>query len=331
MLDPCVTVDAVEGQREHTRADQDENHETRELCRRVHRLFQQRQAEPPLGERQQNAARRAHGTGFGRRCNAHEDRAQHKEDQRQRRHQHDDDLLGHARHQAQIALPVRHGEQVEQAGRNEGAPDQHIVGRHVGEACIEPIAQQRGSHRRNADHRECVPARHVISLARAGQATPEHQQRGDDATDPLGGVGHFEGDAREATDPFREADDEVEQRHADKDQREAGQPFLARFKGRIFGDRARLERQGGGHLRLHDGDEEDIARVKGRQGEPRNEGTLVHVAHRAAELVGHDDEHERGRNDLRQRARCRNDAGRETPVIAVAQHDRQRDQAHRDH
>ena len=38
VLDPDMAVDAVEGQREHPRADQDEDHEGRELGRRVERL-----------------------------------------------------------------------------------------------------------------------------------------------------------------------------------------------------------------------------------------------------------------------------------------------------
>ena len=38
VLDPDMAVDAVEGEREHARADQDEHHEGRELGRRVQRL-----------------------------------------------------------------------------------------------------------------------------------------------------------------------------------------------------------------------------------------------------------------------------------------------------
>ena len=89
-----------------------------------------------------------------------------------------------------------------------------------------------------------------------------------------------------------------------------------------------FQRQARRRLREYDGDQEDIDGVKARQHEARDEGALVHVADRAAELVGHDDEHERGRNDLRQRAGGRDDAGGDAPVIAVAQHDRQRDQPH---
>jgi hypothetical protein len=61
-------------------------------------------------------------------------------------------------------------------------------------------------------------------------------------------------------------------------------------------------------------------------------GTMapVHVADRPAELVGHHDQDERRRDDLRERAGRRDHAGRELLAVAVPQHDRQRDQAHRD-
>ena len=93
----------------------------------------------------------------------------------------------------------------------------------------------------------------------------------------------------------------------------------------------RLHRQARRRLRRDVGDEEYVAGVKEGQHQPGNEGALVHVADRAAELVGHHDEHDRGRNDLRERAGCRDDAGGHAPVIAITQHDRQRNQSHRYH
>ena len=93
----------------------------------------------------------------------------------------------------------------------------------------------------------------------------------------------------------------------------------------------RLRRQARRRFRENQRDEEGISGVEAGQHEPGNERAFVHVADRLAELVGHHDQHQRGRNDLRQRAGCRDDAGRHAAVIAVAQHDRQRDQAHRDH
>ena len=78
-------------------------------------------------------------------------------------------------------------------------------------------------------------------------------------------------------------------------------------------------------------DDEDVNGVEPRQHDAGNEGAFVHVADRLAELVGHHDQHQRWRDDLRQRAGRGDDAGRHAAVVAVAQHDRQRDQAHGNH
>ena len=92
-----------------------------------------------------------------------------------------------------------------------------------------------------------------------------------------------------------------------------------------------LRRQAGSRLREYQRDKKCVYGIEAREHQPGNEGALVHVADRFAELVGHHDQHQRGRNDLRQRAGSRDDAGGHAAVVAVAQHDRQRDQAHRDH
>ena len=84
-------------------------------------------------------------------------------------------------------------------------------------------------------------------------------------------------------------------------------------------------------LRSDDRDDEHPSRVERCEAQSGDEGALIHVADRAAELVGHHDQHQARRDDLRQRARGRDHPGGDAPVIAVAQHDRQRDQAHRDH
>ena len=55
--------------------------------------------QPALGRRHDQRADRAHRAAFGRRGDAEEDRAEHEEDQRQRRDQDDDDLLRQPRHQ----------------------------------------------------------------------------------------------------------------------------------------------------------------------------------------------------------------------------------------
>ena len=60
-------------------------------------------------------------------------------------------------------------------------------------------------------------------------------------------------------------------------------------------------------------------------------GAEIHAAHRPAELLGEHDEHQRGRDELRDGARRGDDAGGELHVVAVALHHRQRDHRHGDH
>ncbi len=95
-------------------------------------------------------------------------------------------------------------------------------------------------------------------------------------------------------------------------------------------DRAELLGQGRRGLRIEDRHEHHIAEIEAREHEAGNDGALVHVANRTAELVGHDDQDEARRNDLGERAGGGDHAGREPPIVAVAQHDRQRDQPHGD-
>ena len=102
VLDPDVAVDAVERQAEHAGADQDEDDESRELRRRVHRLLEQRQRQPPPRERHDQRAAGAHRAAFGRRRDAEEDRAQHEEDERKRRDQHEGHALGDLRQQPEL-------------------------------------------------------------------------------------------------------------------------------------------------------------------------------------------------------------------------------------
>ena len=102
---------------------------------------------------------------------------------------------------------------------------------------------------------------------------------------------------------------------------------------RVFGalpERPRLRRKRRSGLRKDHRHQEDVAEVEAGQDEAGNDRALVDVADRTPELIGHDDEHEARRDDLRKRARSGDRAARHAPVIAVAQHDRQRDQAHRD-
>jgi hypothetical protein len=89
-------------------------------------------------------------------------------------------------------------------------------------------------------------------------------------------------------------------------------------------------RQCGHPTGLHDGHHGHEQQVAAHQQQARQHGPGVHVAHRAAQLVGQHDQHQRRRNGLRQRAAGRDGAGGDGAVVAVAQHDGQRDQAHAD-
>ncbi len=62
----------------------------------------------------------------------------------------------------------------------------------------------------------------------------------------------------------------------------------------------------------------------------RTDGAGIHVADRAAELIGKHDQNERGRNELGDRAGRRDHAHRVPRRIAVFQHRRHRDHAHGD-
>ncbi len=99
----------------------------------------------------------------------------------------------------------------------------------------------------------------------------------------------------------------------------------------VLAESDRVGRQPGHVVREENGGDEYEHRVQRRQSQAGQEGAFVHVADRAPELVGHDDQHQGGRDDLRQGAGGGDHARSHPPVVAVAQHDRQRDQPHRDH
>jgi hypothetical protein len=96
----------------------------------------------------------------------------------------------------------------------------------------------------------------------------------------------------------------------------------------VFADGAGFRWQRWHPGRLDEGNADHVQRVHAGQNEAGNERTLVHVAYAATELVRQNDQHQRRRDDLRQRAGGGNDTTRQAPVVAVTQHDRQRDQPH---
>ena len=109
VLDPQVTVDAVERQREHACADQDEQDEARKPCGGGQRLANDIEVQPPLGGGHDKGADRTHRASLGWRRDAKKNGAENEEDQRQRRDQHDNDLLGQSRHHAELEIPVEEG------------------------------------------------------------------------------------------------------------------------------------------------------------------------------------------------------------------------------
>ena len=59
--------------------------------------------------------------------------------------------------------------------------------------------------------------------------------------------------------------------------------------------------------------------------------TFVHVTNRATQLVGHDHQHQRRGNQLRDSARGRQNTGGVAHVVAIANHHGQRNQSHGNH
>ena len=92
-----------------------------------------------------------------------------------------------------------------------------------------------------------------------------------------------------------------------------------------------LGRQCRGPLGQHDGDDHHKQHIQAHQHEAGYQGACIQVAHRAAQLVGQHDQHQRRWDGLRQCARRGDGAGGQHTAIAVAQHDGQRDQTHGDH
>ncbi|MCY1224650.1 hypothetical protein D9M72_368170 [compost metagenome] len=247
-----MAVDAIEGEREDARTDQDEQHEGRKPGRCRERPAHHVHVETALGGCHDQRTDGAHRTAFGRRRDAEEDGAEDEEDQRQGRDQHDDDLLGKPRHRIDLQAAVDKRDDVDDDDADGAAED-------VG----------------------------ILALGRVEI--------------DVGGIR-----------------DACRHRQRNGERRDAGT------------ERAGFQRQGRHRIAPDEGHQQDVDHVKAGQHEARDQGAGVHVAYRAAELVGKNDEHERRRDDLGKRARSRDDARGDLPVIAVAQHDRQRDQAHGD-
>ena len=116
-----------------------------------------------------------------------------------------------------------------------------------------------------------------------------------------------------------------EDQHQRRDQRDDDAD--GELRGGVGAEFLRQRRRGVWEKRC---DTNNICKIEAGENEPRHDRAGVHVTDRLAKLVGHDDEHQARWNDLRQRSGRRDDAGRQPPIVAVAHHDRQRDQPHGD-
>ena len=81
-------------------------------------------------------------------------------------------------------------------------------------------------------------------------------------------------------------------------------------------------------MRFDEADQDDVAHIQACEYKAWNEGAFVEVAHTFAQLVGQHNQHQRRRNDLSQGARGRNHAPRNASVVAISQHDGQRNKTH---
>ena len=103
------------------------------------------------------------------------------------------------------------------------------------------------------------------------------------------------------------------------------------FQQRPAVQRARLRRQRRHVLRPEDADDGDPDAEQRDLDDARPDRAGIHVADRAAELVGQHDQHQRRRNELRDGAGGRDHAHGVARRIAVFEHRRHRDDAHGDH
>src|SRR5690606_32254579 len=98
-----------------------------------------------------------------------------------------------------------------------------------------------------------------------------------------------------------------------------------------FDERARLFGNGGSRLGAQPRQHDHVEDIQAGKRESRHDGAAIHVADGPPQLVGQDDQHQGRRNDLRQGARCGDHARGQPAVVAVAQHDGQGNQSHRNH
>src|SRR4030095_5768057 len=167
MLDPDMAVDAIEREAEYAGTDQDEDDERRELGRRVHRLLQEREGQAPTRDRHDQCAGRAHGPAFGRRGHTKEDRAQHEEDERERRNKHEGHALGNFRQHPQLGQLVDDGDDERNADSDRHRDDDTLVGGDIWVVFVVIDEPERGGdgRRKNRQCHERAVARHPTRIS----------------------------------------------------------------------------------------------------------------------------------------------------------------------
>ena len=135
---PQRAVHALEHQAEHGGTDQDEHHEGGQLGGGFQCLLQLHEGQAALDPAHDQGTDGTHGTAFGRRGHAQEDRAQHQEDQQQRRDQHKGDALGQLGQQVELEQLVQAGNHERQEGAGAQGHHDFFVGSHGSDLMAKP-------------------------------------------------------------------------------------------------------------------------------------------------------------------------------------------------
>lgn len=136
-----------------------------------------------------------------------------------------------------------------------------------------------------------------------------------------------EGKGQQDLQPFRPGGQEAAHPVGPHPHQEVGEEGKGRLH-LLAGVRTALGGQGRSPGRPEEGHVDHVKEVE-TYGEPRgDQGCLVHVPHAHPQLVRKDDQHCARGDDLGQGGRAKDDAASEAGVVAVLQHDGQRDEAH---
>ena len=199
---------------------------------------------------------------------ANENCAEHKKDQSQRRHQHDNHLLRHVGHKARAQRAVEQRKAIENSGCGEGGPDASIVGLHVGEMRgVKKKGEVADDGARRHD-RQCVDARRGAKTGNINRRdiAPEGEQSESGGGGPFDGrVCHAGIEARSAQPGEDDRQKQIDGGNANDQLQDGGEQTLTVCVLGRLANAARFQWKGWRRLRLHHGDAENIERIKRRQ------------------------------------------------------------------